>query len=149
MQESVTDTLSTIHDMATGSLTTNCKAHHQQMSFPHYICRNAEYSDHAKQGLEAFITPVNSEEIANLRIELENISRLSEKYLSRRQVILRELKEIAAEVLEKGRFMDRRVIIVDVRESLVKADEVMGLVEAASTEHLQLLSEKLKVSPQI
>jgi phosphoribosylanthranilate isomerase len=104
-------------------------------------------SDHAKQGLEAFISPVTSEEIAHLRIQLENISKLGEKYMSRRQVILRELKEIAAEVLEKGALKDGEVVIVDVRESLVKADEIMELVEAASTEHLQLLTEKLKVFP--
>ena len=104
-------------------------------------------SDRAKQSLEAFVTPVTSEEIANLRIKLENISKLNEKYMSRRQVILRELKEIAAEVLEKGTLREREVVIVDVRESLVKADEIMELVEAASTEHLQLLSEKLKVFP--
>jgi hypothetical protein len=95
--------------------------------------------------LEVFITPINSEEIAKLRNELENISKLSEKYVSRRQVILRELKEIVAEVLETGTFLAREVVILDVRESLVKADEVMGLVETASTEHLHFLSEKLKV----
>ena len=109
------------------------------------ISRNAECSDDAKQGLEVFITPINSEEIAKLRNELENISKLSEKYVSRRQVILRELKEIVAEVLETGTFLAREVVILDVRESLVKADEVMGLVETASTEHLHFLSEKLKV----
>ena len=37
--------------------------------------------------------------------------------------------------------------MVDVREYLTKADEVMGLVETSSTKHLQLLGEKLKVFP--
>jgi len=37
--------------------------------------------------------------------------------------------------------------MVDVRGYLTKADEVMGLVETSSTEHLQLLGEKLKVFP--
>ena len=115
---------------------------------PHLISLYTHCSDEAKQALEVFATPFCAEEVSQLRKELDHISKLSEKYIARRQVILRELTEIVAEVLETGISTVRMKIMVDVREYLTKADEVMGLVETSSTEHLQLLGEKLKVSPR-
>jgi len=73
-----------------------CLPHHISISL--YTHR----SDEAKQALEVFATPFCAEEVSQLRKELDHVSKLSEKYMARRQVILRELAEIVTEVLETG-----------------------------------------------
>jgi hypothetical protein len=59
-------------------------------------------SNEAKQGLGAFLTPITVDEVTQLRNDMENLSKLSEQYIARRQVILRELNDIVAEVLDTG-----------------------------------------------
>jgi hypothetical protein len=59
-------------------------------------------SHEAKQGLGAFLTPITVDEVTQLRNDMENLSKLSERYITRRQVILRELNEIVTEVLDTG-----------------------------------------------